>query len=83
MISTAPGSELTVVTYIVDKDIHGFDTVVREYRGVLVDAEGDDFRIMHIYKDGDFSGLIKRIPQKSVIYIDAAFINDNHELEMI
>lgn len=83
MISTAPGSELTVVTYIVDKDIHGFDTVVREYRGVLVGAEGDNFRIMHMYKDGDFCGITKLIPQKSVIYIDAAFINNNHELEMV
>lgn len=79
MINTAPGSELTVVTYLKTYE-NGFFTVTPERRGVLVSNDGTTARILRIGKDGDFSGIITEIPEKDIIYIDSAVIGTDHEL---
>ncbi len=80
MINTNPGAELTVITYTAPCHVYG----MREQRGVLVEmktVDGYDIaRVMRLDKTGDFSGIITTIPQKHVLYIDAATINDDHEL---
>jgi len=78
-VSTAPGSEVTLVTYLED-NLHSDGLVERQ--GILVEAAGTyerpTFRIMRLGKDNDFSALTEEILQSRVMYLENAVIGDDH-----